>query len=133
MTSTPLNNLDRAAERASKDDFFIGHLLASLVGSRGMARATIAQRLCCQEHQLARLWLCRAPREEALAFRQDVEQIASAIGCDATSLAQLVREAASLQALRSQSQSTSSSILLAARDRESDRKMDGPPDRGPNE
>jgi len=133
MTSTPPNNLERAAERASKDEFFMGHLLGSLVGSRGLARATIAQRLCCQEHELARLWLCRAPREEALAFRQDVEQIASAIGCDATSLAQLVREAAALRSLRSQSQSASSTILLAARDRESDHKMDGPPDGGPHE
>ncbi len=133
MSSTPSNNLDRAAERASWDEFFMGHLLASLVGSRGLARTTVAQRLRCEENRLARLWLCRAPREDALGFRQDVEQIASAVGCDATSLAQLIREAAALRALRSQSQPTSSSILLAARDRESDPKTDGPPDGGPNE
>ena len=107
--------LQRAAERANADPFFLGHWLA-LIAPDQTRRGDLAQQLKCELHQLTRLSLCRCPREDSEGFRPDVERIAAFVGCDAVALAQVVRQAQTLRALSSPG-GGSSNRLLAARDR----------------
>lgn len=136
MTSTPPPSsssptLERAAQRAAADPFFLGHVLRSLTESGRTSPAVLADRLGCSPSQLQRLWMCRRPAETGTAFRQEVERIAAFVGCDAVALAQMIREASAVGALKSMPVPASRSVLLAARDRP---KLDTPepPGGGPS-
>jgi len=117
MTTEPSNQLERAANRAARDPFFLGHLLDPLVESGCTTRRGLAARLKCHESQLARLWLCRVPKGTAPAFREDVERIASYVACDPARLAMIIREASAIKALGDAGSDRSQLTLLAARDR----------------
>lgn len=117
MTDHPTIIMERAAQRAAADSFFLGHLLSRFADSRRLSRGALAARLRCSVDRLARLWLCRAPQETGASFRQDVDRIAAFAGCDAVALAQAIREASALSALRSGSGTDPKTVLLAARDR----------------
>lgn len=122
MSDTPLSNppnptLERAAQRAATDPFFLGHLLSHLTESGRVSPGVLAGRLGCSPSQLQRLWTCRRPTETGTAFRQEVERIAAFVGCDALALGQTIREAGAVVALTSRPAPTSHTVLLAARDR----------------
>lgn len=133
MSNAPHDSLQRAAAKASLDPFFLGHLLA--FDSKGSRRsdAEIAKRLKCDAAQIARLALCRCPREDAAWFRKDIEKIADFVGCDVSRLAQMVRESASLRALARTSGVRQANTLLAARDRLPKRDDPTNPQRDSNE
>lgn len=129
--SPPNPIIERAAQRAAADAFFLGHLLSRVVGSGRQSRETLAGRLGCSTNQLDRLWLCRVPLETGASFRQDVERIAAFVGCDAVGLAQVIREASALAALRSVPASGPKTVLLAARDRPQEDGSGAPAGRSP--
>lgn len=117
MTEQHQQGLANAAARAANDPFFLGCLLEAIIGSGRATRESLASMLGLRAAQLFELYLCRAPRAEAPAFREDVTRIAGFVGCDSTALARLVREASSLHSLRGAGSQQTSSFLLAARDR----------------
>jgi hypothetical protein len=114
MSDTAPTALEMAIAKASGDPFFLAHLLTFLSPGRSLGDA--ARRLNCDPAQITKLLLCRCPREDSPAFRQDVEKIAGAVGCDPLDLAQMVREAAAKKALSAGNSNVAGS-LLAARDR----------------
>lgn len=116
-SKSPNPTLERAAQRAATDPFFLGHLLSHLTESDRVSCEVLAGRLRCSPSQLQRLWMCRRPAETGTAFRQEVERIAAFVGCDAVALGQTIREAGAVAALKSAPAHTSRSVLLAARDR----------------
>jgi hypothetical protein len=107
----------QAARRAAADTFFLGHVLSHLTGAGRTSPEALAARLRCTPAQLQRLWMCRRPAETGVAFRQEVERIAVFVGCDAIALAQAIREADAVGALKVLPAPSSRSVLLAARDR----------------
>ncbi len=117
MTDRPNIIMERAAQRAAADSFFVGHVLSRLTDPGRLSREELATRLRCSVDRLARLWMCKAPPETGASFRQDVERIAAFAGCDAVALAQAIREASALSALRHGSGTDPKTVLLAARDR----------------
>ncbi len=129
MTDHPSIIMERAAQRAAADSFFLGHLLNRFTDSGGLSRDALAARLRCSVDRLVRLWMCKAPPETGASFRQDVERIAAFVGCDGVALAQAIREASALSALRSGSGTDPKTVLLAARDRP---RLDDPRAGGPH-
>ena len=110
--------LRRAAARAAGRAFFLASALLPYAEIEGLDDAALAEWLGCRPDDLPRLLLCRRPRPEPPAFRADVERIAEAFGLSAPTLAEVVRQADALQALREAGPSVGRGWLAAARDRE---------------
>lgn len=127
MADQKQRGLAHAATRAANDPFFLGYLFESMIESGRVTRDAIASRLGCSLDRLFEIYLCRTPRSDASSFREDVVRIAGFAGCDAATLAQLVREASALQSMRGATPQRASSILLAARDRIDPDGSDQPP------
>lgn len=108
-----MDPLSELARRAAGDPFFLGHDLADYAASAGLDDAALAAVLGCRPEGLTMLRLCRAPREDAVEFRADIERVAAKYAADAVPLMKAVRLARSLQAMRSAGHS-----LMAARDAE---------------
>jgi hypothetical protein len=119
--------LDALARRAATDDFFLGAALADYARSEGLDDAALAGRLGCPAAALTGLRLCRRPRPEAPLFAADVGRISEHFGLDADVLADAVRRADALAALRAGGLGAGG-VLQAARDRGAD---DRPAGRGP--
>lgn len=107
--------LRRAAERAAERPFFLAATLLPYARAEGLDDAALAARLGCAPEALPRLLLCRQPRPEPGAFRDDVERIAAAFGLAAPHLANVLRQA---RALATIAEAEESAWLAAARDRE---------------
>jgi hypothetical protein len=110
--------LRRAAERAAGDDFFLASALLPYAAAERLDDAALAERLGCEQGDLPKLLLCRRPRQEAPDFRADVERIAAAFGLVPGRLAEVVRAADALRALREGGAAQADGWLAAARDRE---------------
>lgn len=107
------NPLEALARRAEREPFFLGWLLAAHARAAGLDDAALANELGCAAGLLADVRLCRAPREDAAGFREDIECIAAGLGLDAERLAAVVqrgRVAARFQSAAPRAR------LLAARD-----------------
>lgn len=110
--------LRRAAERAADRPFFVAAVLLPWARAEGLDDAALAARLGCPPDLLPRLLLCRRPRPHPRAFHADVTRIATALGLAPARLAEVLRHAETLAALREQADVVSG--LAAARDRESE-------------
>lgn len=117
MNEALLSSLERAVEKASLDPFFLGHLLSFVARSGQHLQAELAKTLTCEPSQIARLALCRCPREDVKWFRHDIEKIAAFARCNPMILAQIVREAMAIKSLAVSDINQNTSTLLAARDR----------------
>ncbi len=106
------------AEKARKDDFFLGKTLAEYQSSNALADDDLAKNLRCTPEALDLLALCRCPDDGLDSFRDDVRKIAAFVGCDATVLVLVLREVAATRALRGASEDRG--LLMAARDRYED-------------
>lgn len=118
MAPTRSQLLRHAADRASRDDFFLGNVLTEYMVARGLNRAGLSKQLSCSETQLSLLALCRLPKESGVTFRAEVEKIAAYVGIDPLELGQVIREVQSRRALQTSGQTsyTDPGLLLAARD-----------------
>jgi hypothetical protein len=87
----------RAAARARSEPALLGATLTVYQARRGLDDVALATELGCDEVQLARLMLCRPPRDDH--FAADLAQIAGRIGLGALPLARVLRLAAALDVL----------------------------------
>jgi hypothetical protein len=111
--------LQRAVERAAEDPFFLGAALAEYRAGEGLDAAGLAARLGGTLEALPRLALCRRPDPADPGFAGAVRRIASWAGVDADALANVVRYAESVAALRRiPARRGHAGSLLAARDRD---------------
>lgn len=115
MSDAAHKHLQKAADKASQDSFFVGHLLRFLADKPSYE--DLAERLQCPREQILRLALCRCPREQAEWFRQDINRIAAYIRCSPIALAQAVREATTMKEFSARGSASGNRTLLAARDR----------------
>jgi hypothetical protein len=120
--------LCRLVARARQDAFFVGRALAIYQKLHGMDDQQMVQWLECSENDLARLALCRLPDDKKDGFQQDVRKVASFAACNPDRLIQVLRGAASWDALKGDSQEPADGFLLAARDHklEDDNNSSGP-------
>lgn len=105
------------ARRLEDDPFFLAAALHEYARSEGFDEVRLAAHLGCPVETLSRLGLCRRPRPEPPHFRRDVDQIAARFEVSADVLAQIVRRADALVALRPTTEDRRGT-LRAARDRE---------------
>jgi hypothetical protein len=117
--------LRRAAERAAGREFFLASALLPYAEVEQLDDAALAERLGCEQGDLPKLLLCRRPRREAPNFRADVERIAEAFGLEPGRLAEVVRAADALRALREGGAAQAGGWLAAARDREPEPDAEG--------
>lgn len=83
---------------------------------RQITDSTLANWLCCDAQQLEALTLCRMPDDKSDSFQRDVERIANFVQCNVDHLYRLLRETASISAMRDANRGIGG-LLLAARDR----------------
>ena len=105
------------ARHVQNDPFFLASALADYAQSENLSERGLATVLECSVETLNRLRLCRRPRPTPPLFQADVNRIATRCGVKADALAQIVRRADALVALRRGSV-TDAGLLAAARDRE---------------
>lgn len=109
--------LERLAERAVAEPFFLGFRLAAFAEREKLDDTALAARLGCEPSVLAHVRLCRAPRlDSSAAFREDVTCVAAKFGLRPTVLAEAAK-AAPAAALRRTGATESAGAVLAARDR----------------
>jgi hypothetical protein len=102
--------LERAAMRVANDEAFLAAAFRAWCGDQ-LDLDAVALTLACARSAVIQAAFCRRPRAEA--FRADVAAIAASAGVDEARLASLLREVASLVALR---RSGGQQLLAAARD-----------------
>jgi hypothetical protein len=98
------------------DPFFLGSALAEYARSEGLDEAELAAALGCSSEALARLRLCRRPDPAPERFLDEVELIAHRFGARPEVVAEAVRRADALVALREPALGARG-LLMAARDR----------------
>jgi hypothetical protein len=109
--------LEFLSQRAGKDPFFLGSLLAEFARGERLDDPALAAWLGCAPGVLVRLRLCRAPREEHPGSAEDVAQIARHYAIDEERLGHAVLQAQLLRELKAGTAS-SRGVLAAARDAE---------------
>jgi hypothetical protein len=110
------DRIDALAARVQSDELFLASALENYRKSEGLDRDGLAAALGCPPRMLGPVGLCRRPREER--FFADIEHIADRFALDADALAEMVRRANSLTALRREEHVADNGSLMAARDRE---------------
>ncbi|AWM35605.1 hypothetical protein GobsT_67190 [Gemmata obscuriglobus] len=114
MTTFPL---DRLAERASTEPFFLGSRLKAFAARERLDDPALAARLGCAVPVLAQVRLCRAPRlDSSAAYREDVTAIATKFGLNTVALAEAAK-AVPVEALARPGATEPAGAVLAARDR----------------
>jgi len=129
MAKSPLQ---RFADRARKDTFFLAGTLSSYQQVRGWDDQSLATFLECEVSAIQRLAACRMPFAASPRFQDDVRAIAAFAGCNPERLAVLVREVTVVSAIRKEGKVTEQKYLLAARDRKAKQKPRTGKKHGPN-
>jgi len=111
------NRMSKLAQRVTDDPFFLASALQAYAHSEHLNDDALARALECSLETLALLRLCRMPRHEPASFREDVVRIASRFGVQVDRLAEVVRRANALDALR-RAVAKDRGLLMAARDRQ---------------
>lgn len=125
---------DRAAalaRRVSDRPLFLAHALAIYARAEALNDEDLAKRLGCEPAQLAAIRLCRRPRPTADVFQRDVDRIADAFQINGGVVADAVRLADAVQALKQVDAGSGS--LMAARDRPADHPYDAGEGEGEDE
>ncbi len=128
MTKSPLQ---RFAERARKDPFFLAGTLIAYQQSRGWDDQSLAAFLECEVSALHRLAACRTPSAAPPTFQDEVRAIAAFAGCSPEKLAIILREVMVVTTMRSEGETSEQTYLMAARDRKSGRETDTGKKHGP--
>lgn len=122
--------VEHAAARAADRRFYLASALAAFRELRGMDDAALAGYLGCSTDTLAKVQLCRRPNVDSAEFRHEVRLIADRFAFEPVNLLRLLREVASVEAMRGRQTGQSTGFLMAARDkprrpRRTDRKREG--------
>jgi hypothetical protein len=102
-----------ASERAA----FLGSILEAYAVATATPVDRLAERLHCDEQTLARLRLCRAPREDPAYFADDVQRVAERFKIPIEQLLSIIRDVSVLRAMRG-TVTQDGGYLMAARDRD---------------
>ena len=119
MTTAP-DWLGLAAQRSAERSFTLGLLLREFSQVERLSREQLASLLSCEVETLDWLSLCYRPLPER--FGEDVSRIAERFQIDPTQLAQLIRRAEAVAAVRRTARPQEEMLLLAARDRDEEQK-----------
>jgi hypothetical protein len=119
MTTAP-DWLGFAAQRSAERSFTLGSLLREFSQVERLSPKQLASLLSCEVETLDWLSLCYRPLPER--FGEDVSRIAERFQIDPTQLAQLIRRAEAVAAVRSTARPREETLLLAARDRDEEQK-----------
>jgi hypothetical protein len=111
------DRLEHFARRVEGDEFFLASALAEYARSEGLDDAGLAAALGCPASSLPRLRLCRRPRPDAAGMREDTARIGERFGIDPLRLAEMMRRADALAAMRRDA-AAGAGALIAARDRQ---------------
>lgn len=127
-----ISSLARLAQQAREHQTLLAGLLFAYQEQEGLDESGLAAFLGCDAAALPKLALCRRPREQVPAFRQDVERIAYYAGSNPLQLVKLIRAVEARAALQHAAE-VPSPLLLAARDHneamsEPTDGEEGPPD-----
>jgi hypothetical protein len=113
--------LETAAVRSSDYSWTLGSVLKDYCNLEQLAQADLANYLCCDMDVLHWLSLCRNPRPDH--FAEDVGCIAKKFRLDTSKLASIVRRVEVIKGLRQGfAPATEDPVLLAARDRQKEKK-----------
>jgi hypothetical protein len=110
------NEISRLAERVTGDPFFLASALQDYARSEELNDEALAQLLGCSQETLALLRLCRRPRSEAVSLQMDIDRIVTRFNVQGNIIAEVVRRANVIEALRRAATQTPG-LLMAARDR----------------
>jgi hypothetical protein len=106
-----------AVGRAEEDPFFVGFALRIYRAAEELDDAGLAERLGCAPADLPSLALCRRPTPTATSYRHDVDRIAVWAHTDADRLANVLRFAEGVEAMRRMRRPAGADgVLMAARD-----------------
>lgn len=109
--------LGALARRVESDPFFLAAVLADYARSEGLDDTGLVAALGCRLEDLPMLRLCRAPRADALGFREDLADIAGRFGLEQERLLVVIRQGQAVCHLRQATQTSAEpGFLLAARD-----------------
>lgn len=111
--STP--SLARLTHQARERPTLLAGLLFAYQEQEGLDEPGLAAFLSCDVAALSRLALCRRPRAQTPAFRQDVERIARYAAANPLQLVKLIRAVEARAALQHAAE-VPAPLLLAARD-----------------
>lgn len=92
--------MERLAERASKDIFFLGNVIAEFRTHNKLSNSDLANYIECTPDALKRLALCRLPDDQEYRFSDDIRHIADHVKCNADKLIALIREVNTSRAFR---------------------------------
>lgn len=120
----PPDLVANAAARAARRPFYFASAVAAFQELRDLDDGGLLQFLNCSMETLNRLRLCRRPDAESSEFQSDVRRIADAFAIDPMSLLSLLRETASVDAMRGSQADASTGFLMAARDKPRRRRGD---------
>jgi hypothetical protein len=111
-------SLESLARRTEGDSFFVSYALAQYKAMHRVGDEQLMRILACTRRALDRLALCRLPDDHDPGFREQVQQIAAFVSCNADHLMRVFRDVAAVASLREPPAHRSmSGLLLAARDR----------------
>jgi hypothetical protein len=126
MSEPPSRDLlANAAVRAAHRAFYLASAIATFQEVRALDDGQLLQYLGCSKQTLSRLRLCRRPDADSPEFQSDVRRIADTFAIDLTSLLSLLRETASVDAMRGSQAEASTGFLMAARDKLRRERGDG--------
>jgi hypothetical protein len=108
-------SLARLAQSARERPTLLAGLLFAYQEQEGLDEPGLAAFLGCDTAALPRLALCRRPRKQMPAFREDIERIAQHADANPLSLVKLIRAVETRAALQRAAEAPSP-LLLAARD-----------------
>jgi hypothetical protein len=119
MKPKAVNPMQILARKASEKERFLGYILSKYAEENGLEVSAVLSKLSCPPENLAILSLCRVPRAAEQFFGLDVRSIGEYADCDASELANLLREYSTLEAMRKVSENAllDRSMLMAARDK----------------
>ena len=119
--------LEWLARRTEGDSFFVSYALGQYKATHRVGDEQLMRVLACTREALDRLALCRLPDDRDPGFREQVQQIAAFVSCNADHLMRVLREVAAVASLSEQPAHRSmSGLLLAARDRKPGEDADRP-------
>ena len=111
------DRIEHLAARVAGDPSFLAHVLADYARAEHLDDPALAIALGCPPHVLPLLRLCRHPRPDPALWRADIETIAVRFVIEPALLAEILRRADALAALRA-ADGREQGALMAARDRE---------------
>src|SRR5204862_7583514 len=100
MNTEPSKALNRAAQRATSNEFFLANVFSIYQRARNLNDEALARQLQCEINDLPRLALCRRPSSEGGTFLGDIQHLAQRFRLNANQLMFIIRQVDALNEMR---------------------------------